>query len=71
MQHTLQPSIYVFGGVGQNKKGLICVQVLDTTTKLCTVLTQRLPQPECLLRAVVWDKSVILINYNFSTLRTL
>jgi len=55
-------SIYVFGGRGQNKVDLDCVQVFDTATKLCTKLTQRLPQPERLLRAVMWDKSVILIN---------
>jgi len=55
-------SIYVFGGRDQNDKDLDCVQEFDTATKLCTVLTQRLPQPEPLLRAVMWDKSVILIN---------
>jgi len=55
-------SIYVFGGTDQNDKILDCVQVFDTATKLCTVLTQRLPEPRSLLRAVMWDKSVILIN---------
>jgi len=55
-------SVYVFGGTGQDDKDLDCVQVFDTATKLCTVLTQRLPQPTRLLRAVMWDKSVILIN---------
>ena len=56
-------SIYVFGGDGQNNVSLDSVQVFDTSTKLCTELTQRLPQPELLLRAVMWDKSVILINH--------
>jgi len=55
-------SIYVFGGSGQNDKDLDRVQVFDTATKLCTELTQRLPRPERLLRAVMWDKSVILIG---------
>jgi len=55
-------SIYVFGGWGQNDKELDRVQVFDTATKLCTELTQRLPRPEYRLRAVMWDKSVILIN---------
>jgi len=55
-------SIYVFGGIGQDDNNLDCVQVFDPATKLCTVLTQRLPQPQRLLRAVMWDKSVILIN---------
>jgi len=56
-------SIYVFGGSGQNDIGHDRVQVFDTATKLCTELTQRLPRPEWLLRAVMWDKSVILINH--------
>jgi len=56
-------SIYVFGGIGQNDKDFDRVQVFDTATKLCTELTQRLPRPERLLRAVMWDKSVILINH--------
>jgi len=55
-------SIYVFGGGGQNDKILDRVQVFDTATKLCTELTQRLPRPVYLLRAVMWDKSVILVN---------
>jgi len=55
-------SIYVFGGMGQNNVDHDRVQVFDTATKLCTKLTQRLPRPERLLRAVMWDKSVILIN---------
>jgi len=56
-------SIYIFGGRGPNNVELDCVQKFDTSTKLCTELTQRLPQPELVLRAVMWDKSVILINY--------
>jgi len=55
-------SIYVFGGIGQNIVNLDNVQMFDTSTKLCTELTQHLPRPERLLRAVMWDKSVILIN---------
>ena len=54
--------IYVFGGMGQNGKILVRVQVFDTATELCTELTQRLPPPERMLRAVMWDKSVILIG---------
>jgi len=55
-------SIYVFGGIGQDDEYVDRVQVFDTATKLCTELTHRLPRPEPLLRAVMWDKSVILIN---------
>ena len=56
-------SVYVFGGDVQNDVRLDGVQVFDTSTKLCTELTQRLPRPEPLLRAVLWEKSVILINH--------
>ena len=55
-------SIYVFGGNIQNDMDRDCVQVFDTATKVCTELTQRLPRPEALLRAVMWDKSVLLLN---------
>ena len=57
-------SIYVFGGGGSKDVYLKKIQVFDTATKVCTELTQRLPQPETLLRAAMWDKSVILINNN-------
>jgi len=56
-------SIYVFGGIGKNEVDLDRVQVFDTATKLCTELTQRLPLSLRLPRAVMWDKSVILVNY--------
>jgi len=56
-------SIYVFGGFTHIDVNLDYVQVFNTATKLCTKLTQRLPRPERLLRAVMWDKSVILINH--------
>jgi len=59
---AFKTSIYVFGGCDHNDKDLDCVQVFDTATKLCTILTQRLPHPESLLRAVLWDKSVVLMN---------
>jgi len=60
---SYKTSIYVFGGIAQNDVNLDQVQVFDTATKLCTELTQRLPRPESLLRAVMWDKSVVLINH--------
>ena len=56
----------MFGGIGKSDEGkdvnLDCIQVFDTIHKQCTVLTQRLPRPERLLRAALWDKSVILMN---------
>jgi len=68
---TYKTSIYVFGGKdggkdedkSTNKDVLLdCIQEYDTTTEQCTMLTHRLPQPLAGLRAVLWDKSVILMN---------
>jgi Kelch motif len=59
-------SVYVFGGTGTDANkdvDLDFIQVFDTITKQCSVLTQRLPCPERVLRAVLWDKSVILMNH--------
>jgi hypothetical protein len=55
-------SIYLFAGSNQGDKDLDCIQVFDTTTRQCSVLVQRLPKPESLLRAVLWNKSAILMN---------
>jgi len=38
------------------------IQVFETATKLCSVLAQRLPQPQHLMRSVMWDKSIILLS---------
>jgi hypothetical protein len=55
--------IYVFGGmVSDTNTDLDITQLYETSTNVCTVLTQRLPQPERLLRAVQWEKSIILVN---------
>jgi N-acetylneuraminic acid mutarotase len=72
MQHnagcaSYKTSVYLFGGIGRDTAAnkdvdLDCIQVFDTTTKQCSVLTQRLPRGERLLRAVLWETSVILMN---------
>jgi len=54
---TYKTSIYLFGGWDEDEstnkdERLDCIQEYDTTTKQCTVLTQRLPQPLSVLRAV-------------------
>jgi len=64
---TYKTSIYLFGGRDEDKSTnkdvfLDCIQEYDTTTEQCTVLTRRLPRPRTALRAVLWDKSVILMN---------
>jgi len=41
---------------------LDCIQEYVTTTEQCTVLTHCLPQQERLMRAVIWDQSVVLLN---------
>jgi len=58
---------YLFGGSSREREtnidiDLDCVQSFDTATKTCTVLCKSLPQPERLLKAVVWQNSVILLN---------
>jgi len=57
-------SIYVFGGRChiQEKTSLNCVQVFDTVSKACTTLTQRLPRPLQMLRAVTWDDRFVVIT---------
>jgi N-acetylneuraminic acid mutarotase len=64
---SYKTSVYLFGGIGRDTAAnkdvdLDCIQVFDTTTKQCSVLTQRLPRGERLLRAVLWETSVILMN---------
>jgi len=65
---TYKTSICLFGGWDEGKSTnklvrLDCIQEYDTATEQCTVLTQRLPQPRAALRAVLWDKSVIIMNH--------
>ena len=57
-------SIYVFGGIGQEKSAILeCIQKYDTMTQQCTKLNRRLPfSRSAVLRAVPWDESVILMN---------
>ena len=57
-------SIYVIGGGTQSGEYLRRVQVFDAARKLCTELAPRLPYPTPGLRAVMWDRSVILVSYN-------
>lgn len=58
---------YLFGGSSREPEtnvdiDLDCVQAFDTATKTCSVLCRSLPQPERLLKAVLWQNSVILLN---------
>jgi len=58
---------YLFGGSSREPEtnvdiDLDCVQTFDTATKTCSVLCRSLPQPERLLKAVLWQNTVILLN---------
>jgi len=58
---------YLFGGSSREREtqveiDLDCVQAFDTATKTCSVLCRSLPQPERLLKAVLWQNTAILLN---------
>ena len=57
---TFRNCIYVFGGFKSDEVDY--VQVFDTASNSCSQLTQSMPQPSCLLRAVVWQTSAILFS---------
>jgi hypothetical protein len=64
---SYKTSVYLFGGRDEDAAAnkdveLDCIQVFDMTTKQCSVLSQRLPRGEWLLRAVLWETSVILMS---------
>jgi len=58
---------YLFGGSSREPEtnveiDLDCVQLFDTATKTCSVLCRSLPQPERMLKAVLWQNMAILLN---------
>jgi len=57
-------SIYVFGGRGDlfSKSSLRRVQVFNTTSRVFSELAQSLPRPMQMLRAVQWDRSVVIFG---------
>jgi hypothetical protein len=64
---TYAASVYLFGGSGREGDSnadvdLDCIQAFDSITKQGTLLSSRLPRPERLLRAVLWDRCVVLMN---------
>lgn len=55
-------SIYSFGGRDANGYPVNCVQLYDVVSNTCVLLSQHLPRPSQFLRAVVWDRSVVLTS---------
>lgn len=52
--------LYVFGGGDKDGNPVNFVQAFDTTRNTCTLLVQPLPRPAKLLRAVLWDRLIIV-----------
>ena len=57
-------SLYIFGGKDEHEKGLTDVQVYNTKQNTCTVLTKPMPRPSFAMRAVLLERSVILVGEN-------
>lgn len=66
-------SLYIFGGCDANHQIVCNVQVYNTVSNSCTLLATLIPCDACLLRAVRWENTVILLGastcliYNFDT----
>jgi len=70
---TYNNNIYVFGGENSDKEPVDYVQVYDTSQKCCTLMDLPMPHVCKLIKAVLWETSVILFGhdtcfiYNFET----
>jgi len=70
---TYNNNIYVFGGANSDRAPVNYVQVYDTSQKCCTLMDQPMPRACKLIKAVLWETSVILLGhdtcliYNFET----
>lgn len=70
---VLESSLYIFGGRIRGGQNTDEVQVYDVTTDTCSLLSCPMPRPCRLMRAALWDSTVILIGqqncftYNFET----
>lgn len=66
-------SVYVFGGSDKDFRDSDYIQVFNTCLQACSVLAIRMPVQLSHLRAVLWDKYVILMSestcllFNFQT----
>jgi len=55
-------SLYIFGGKDIHYRDVSHVQVYNTTQNTCTLLTKPMPRPGCLMQAVLWETSAILVG---------
>src|SRR6218665_1075562 len=55
-------SLYIFGGVDKDNIDVSHVQLYNTTENRCTLLSKAMPRPSRLMRAVLWETSVILLG---------
>lgn len=66
-------SIYIFGGYGVNNEAVNNVQVFNTESNVCTMISKPMPRTVGFLRAVKWENTAILLGrddcliYNFET----
>jgi len=61
---TYKNSIYVFGGFERNGRPIDYVQIYNTAKNRCKVSGEPIPHAGGLMRAVMWDLSVILLHRN-------
>jgi len=55
-------SLYIFGGAVKDNKSVSHVQVYNTVENTCTLLSKSMPRRYGLMRAILWETSVILIG---------
>ena len=57
-------SLFIFGGSDEEDKEVNHVQVYNTKENTCSLLSRPMPHPYMLMRAAVWETSVILVGPN-------
>lgn len=66
-------SIYIFGGYDVSNEAVNNVQVFNTESNVCTLISRPIPRTVGFLRAVLWENTAILLGrddclmYNFET----
>lgn len=70
---ALDSSLYIFGGRIGGGRNTCEVQVYDLASNTCSLLSRPMPRPCRLMRAALWDSTIILIGqqncftYDFET----
>lgn len=66
-------SLYIFGGLEKDDNEVSYVQLYNTKDNSCTLLSKPMPRSNCLMRAVLWETSAVLLGcdtcfiFNFET----